>query len=109
MLPSDCVKYSYGGYLLQPMALVKLEELTQKQAADRSGLSLPGMKVPVQRGRRQLKMLLEDYCVIELEGRNGVVDCENRHQAPPCCYAGHQHNHPVSISVSESPRLCQIG
>ncbi len=56
------------------MTLVELEGLTQKQAANRLGLSVFGMRSPVQPGRKQLKMRLEKCCVIERDGRNGVID-----------------------------------
>jgi RNA polymerase sigma-70 factor (ECF subfamily) len=69
----------------QAVTLIELEGLTQKQAADRLGLSLPGMKSRVQRGRKQLKMLLEECCVIELDGRNGVIDFEHRRPDSPSC------------------------
>ncbi len=69
----------------QAITLVELEGLTQKQAADRLGLSVPGMKSRVQRGRKQLRMLLEECCVIELDNRNGVVDFEHRRPGSPFC------------------------
>lgn len=69
----------------QAMTLVELEGFTQKQAADRLGLSVPGMKSRVQRGRKQLKMLLEECCIIELDGRNGVIDFEHRRPDSPAC------------------------
>lgn len=68
----------------QAMVLVELEGLTQQQAAERVGLSLPGMKSRVQRGRKQLKLLLEDCCVIELDRRKGVIEFEHRRDGPPC-------------------------
>ena len=69
----------------QAITLVELEGLTQKQAADRLGLSVPGMKSRVQRGRRQLRMLLEECCVIELDSRKGVMDFEHRRPGSPFC------------------------
>lgn len=69
----------------QAIELVELDGLTQKEAAQRMGLSLPGMKSRVQRGRKQLKVLLEDCCLIELDGRNGVIDFEHRRPDAPSC------------------------
>lgn len=69
----------------QAITLVELEGLTQKQAADRLGLSVPGMKSRVQRGRKQLRMLLEECCVIELDNRKGVVGFEHRRPGSPFC------------------------
>lgn len=69
----------------QAITLVEIEGLTQKQAAERLGLSTPGMKSRVQRGRQQLRKLLEDCCLIELDRRRGVTDFElRRPQNPPC-------------------------
>lgn len=69
----------------QAITLVELEGLTQKKAAQRLGLSVPGMKSRVQRGRKQLKMLLDECCVIELDGRKGVIDFAHRRPDAPMC------------------------
>lgn len=58
--------------------LVELEGLTQHTAAKRIGISLSGMKSRVQRGRKQLKQMLDDCCLIELDGRGGVIDYRAR-------------------------------
>ncbi len=62
----------------QAVTLVELDGLTQQAAANQLGLSLSGMKSRVQRGRKQLKQMLEDCCRIELDRRGGVVDYEPR-------------------------------
>jgi len=69
----------------QAIRLVELEGLTNQQAAKKLGLSVPGMKSRVQRGRRQLRKLLEDCCVIELDRRKGVIDFEHRRPDAPSC------------------------
>lgn len=69
----------------QAIILVELEGLTHRQAASRVGLSVPGMKSRVQRGRRQLRKLLEECCVIELDCRNGVMGYERRRPDAPSC------------------------
>ena len=58
----------------EAVRLVELEGLTHQEAAKRLGLSVSGMKSRVQRGRQQLKRLLDACCLIELDPRNGVVD-----------------------------------
>ena len=63
--------------------LVELEGLTNQEAASRLGLTVAGMKSRVQRGRHQLKKMLDDCCLIELDNRRGVVDYELRH--PDSC------------------------
>ena len=62
----------------EAIRLVELEGLTHQEAATKLGLSLPGMKSRVQRGRRQLRKLLDDCCLIELDNRRGVAGYELR-------------------------------
>ena len=69
----------------QAVVLVDLEGLTQKEVAAQLGLSLSGMKSRVQRGRRQLKGMLEACCTIELDRRRGVTDYEARDQKCNLC------------------------
>ena len=65
----------------EAVTLVELEGLTQHAAAKRIGLSLSGMKSRVQRGRRQLKHLIEECCVIQLDRRRTITDYTRRDQA----------------------------
>lgn len=69
----------------QAVVLVDLEGITQQAAAAQLGLSLSGMKSRVQRGRRQLKGMLEACCTIELDQRRGVVDYDVRDQQDNSC------------------------
>lgn len=68
----------------EAIRLVELEGLTHQEAATRLGLSAPGMKSRVQRGRKQLRKLLDDCCVIELDGRRGVTDFKLRRPDVGC-------------------------
>lgn len=74
----------------QAVTLVELDGLTQQAAAKRLGLSVSGMKSRVQRGRRQLKGMLEACCEIQFDGRRGVSDYRVRDpQSDPCgCSSG---------------------
>ena len=67
------------------ITLVQIEGLTQHAAAKQMGISLSGMKSRVQRGRKQLKQMLEDCCLIELDRRGGVVDHNTRAAICDCC------------------------
>lgn len=69
----------------QAIRLVELEGLTQQAAASRMGISLSGMKSRVQRGRRQLKAMLQDCCLIRLDARRGVAEFAPRHAAENLC------------------------
>ncbi len=60
------------------ITLVEIQGLTQQTAAKRMGLSLSGMKSRVQRGRKQLKQMLDDCCVIELDRRKRLVEYRSR-------------------------------
>lgn len=57
----------------QAVTLVELEGLTSKAAADRLGLSESGVKSRVQRGRLQLKKLLDACCTFEFDQRRRVT------------------------------------
>ena len=74
----------------EAITLVELEGLTQQAAAEQMGLSLSGMKSRVQRGRKQLKQMLDDCCRIELDRRRAVVGydvrdagCDSCSSSPP--------------------------
>jgi RNA polymerase sigma-70 factor (ECF subfamily) len=58
----------------EAIRLTELEGLTQREAARRVGLSVSGMKSRVQRGRRQLKELLQACCNVDLDSRRHVID-----------------------------------
>lgn len=62
----------------EAIILVELEGLTHQEAATKLGLSLPGMKSRVQRGRQQLHNMLNECCQIELDGRHRIVQFEER-------------------------------
>lgn len=62
----------------EALTLTELEGLTQKDAAEMLGISLPAMKSRVLRGRQQLREALEACCHIALDGRGRVLSCEPR-------------------------------
>jgi len=79
--PSRCVRAlveslpePYG----EAVAMTELEGVTQREAAQRLGISVSGMKSRVQRGRGKLKNLLVECCTWELDGRGAVLDIERR-------------------------------
>jgi RNA polymerase sigma-70 factor (ECF subfamily) len=63
---------------VEALTLTELQGLNQADAAQRSGVSVSGMKSRVQRGRRQLRAALEDCCRIQLDRRGSVVAFEPR-------------------------------
>ena len=62
----------------QAVTLTELKGMTQKDAAEKLGLSISGMKSRVQRGRGKLKGVILDCCEVELDRRGGLVDYRRR-------------------------------
>lgn len=54
------------------LRLVELEGVSQKEAAQRLGLSSSGARTRVQRARKRLRAALEDCCTVEREGARVV-------------------------------------
>jgi len=66
----------------EAVTLVELEGLTAREAAEMAGVSLSGMKSRVQRGRAQLRQLLEECCEIALDVRGKVTEFTPRCGCP---------------------------
>jgi len=62
--------------LRDAVRMYEIEGLSQAEISDRLGLSLPGAKSRVQRGRRQLEGLLRGSCQLELDRRGNVIACK---------------------------------
>lgn len=60
------------------LVLTELEGITQKQLAERLGISLSGAKSRVQRAREQLKDMLNECCLFEFDRRGRVIECTPR-------------------------------
>ena len=60
------------------VALAELEGRTQQETARVLGLTLPGAKSRVQRGRRMLEEKLLQCCRVEFDTRGGIVDYQSR-------------------------------
>jgi len=58
----------------EAVMLSEIEGLTQKQVAEKLGLSLPAAKSRVQRGRIMVKDMLNDCCRFEIDHRGTMVD-----------------------------------
>ena len=69
----------------EAVMLVELDGLTQNVAAKRLGISISGIKSRVQRGRRQLKQMLDECCIIELDRRRGIVNYTLRGSSCQSC------------------------
>ena len=62
--------------------MVELEGLSQVEVARRLGLSVSGAKSRVQRGRAELRRILDRCCHVELDRRGNVLDITSRDR---CC------------------------
>jgi RNA polymerase sigma-70 factor (ECF subfamily) len=65
----------------EAVVLTEFDGLTQQALADRLGISLSGAKSRVQRGRSQLKQMLDECCTFEFDQRGKVIDCTPRAKA----------------------------
>ncbi|HYG23923.1 MAG TPA: RNA polymerase sigma factor SigZ [Verrucomicrobiae bacterium] len=70
--------YSLPEPFREAVVLTELEGLKQQELADRLGISLSGAKSRVQRGRAQLKKMLDECCTFEFDRRGAVIGCEPR-------------------------------
>lgn len=62
----------------EALVLVDLEGHTQRELAERQGLSLSGAKSRVQRARARLRARLEACCAFALDARGGILDARRR-------------------------------
>jgi RNA polymerase sigma-70 factor (ECF subfamily) len=60
----------------EALLLTEVEGLTQRELADRLGLSLSGTKSRVQRARKKLKQAFVECCRVELDRLGRVADYE---------------------------------
>jgi RNA polymerase sigma-70 factor, ECF subfamily len=66
----------------EALILTEYEGLTQRELAQRLGLSLSGAKSRVQRAREKLKAMLLDCCHFEFDRLGKIIDYEPH---CPCC------------------------
>lgn len=66
----------------QALLLTKFEGMTQKELAERLGISVSGAKSRVQRGREKLKDLLMQCCHFEFDHYGAIIDY---HPMTCCC------------------------
>ena len=62
----------------QALVLTEYQGLTQKEMAERLGLSFSGAKSRVQRAREKLKQQLLECCHFELDRRGHIIDYQAR-------------------------------
>ena len=91
----------------QALKLADLERLTQHEIARHAGISLSGVKSRVQRGRRQLRAMIDACCRVEIGRRGSVVSVSRTPRASEYCGSAGEHENscvPSSAgSSSQSP------
>jgi RNA polymerase sigma-70 factor (ECF subfamily) len=73
----------------EAVLLTELQELTQREAAERLGISLAAVKARVRRGRQRIRDMLRACCEIALDARGHVLAYDRRigGKVPPDCCA----------------------
>lgn len=67
------------------LLLTEFAGLTQKELAERAGITLSAAKSRVQRGRAELKRLIEQCCRIATDRYGQVTECEPHHRDQCAC------------------------
>jgi RNA polymerase sigma-70 factor (ECF subfamily) len=68
----------------EALELVELQGLTQREYAERAGLSLSGAKSRVQRGRKMLEGIVRACCDLEQDARGNVIGYSRRGESCAC-------------------------
>lgn len=68
----------------EAILLTEYENLTQKDLAQRLGLSVSGAKSRVQRARRLLKAMMLECCRLEFDRRGNIIDFEKYVKEKKC-------------------------
>ena len=69
----------------QALKLSEIEGLPQKEVARKLGLSLPGAKARIQRGRALLKKELVDCCSYKFDRKGNVIDYQSKGETCKDC------------------------
>jgi RNA polymerase sigma-70 factor (ECF subfamily) len=67
----------------EAVMLSEIEGQTQKEVAEKIGISVSGAKSRVQRGRGMIKDMLLDCCKFEFDHQGNVMDYERKDDS--CC------------------------
>lgn len=68
----------------EAIELTELQGLTQKEMAERLGISHSGAKSRVQRGRAMIKEMLLACCHLEMDRRGNIIDMHRRSDCRYC-------------------------
>jgi RNA polymerase sigma-70 factor (ECF subfamily) len=62
----------------EALAMFEMENLSQREIADRLGVSLSAAKSRIARGRKRLADLLGECCRLQFDRRGNLIDCQPR-------------------------------
>lgn len=62
--------------LRDAVRMYEIDGVSQRDVADRLGVSLSGAKSRIQRGRRRLAEILRESCELQLDRRGNVIACK---------------------------------
>lgn len=65
--------------------LTEIEGLTQKELAERLGISYSGAKSRVQRGKEKLKAIILDCCEVQTDKYGNIIDYQKREKKCQKC------------------------
>ena len=86
----SCIQQNLGrlpAKYREAVLLADVQGMKQKDIAVRLGLSLPGAKSRIQRGRDQLREVVGERCNLEFDRYGAVVTQECRNATCACCSA----------------------
>jgi RNA polymerase sigma-70 factor, ECF subfamily len=91
----------------ETLAMSELDGLSHAVIAEKLGLSVSAVKSRVQRGREQLRQMLERCCEIGLDARGAPMTCEVRPDGvlPPGCCCERPAAHVRSATAPSDPAL----
>lgn len=79
----------------EAIMLTEYQGLTQREMAEKLGISVSGAKSRVQRAREKLREMLLDCCHFEIDRRGKIIDysprcecCSDRHDYQPVTFTG---------------------
>ncbi len=85
---SHCIKpfiYALPDEQSQLLEAVELQGESQKQLAEKVGISYSTLKSRVQQSRLQLKKLFEECCTLQLDKKGAVIDCQRNSKGCDNC------------------------
>ena len=68
----------------EALVLSEFEGLSQKELAEKLGISVSGAKSRVQRAREKLKEAVLECCALEFDRRGNVIECAPRKEQCDC-------------------------